>query len=430
MANFPTSLPSITNPTANDTLAAVPHHEQHEHANDEIAAIAAKVGTGASTPTENKLLVGSGTGTSAWSDTIGSGDPQYLYTNYDARLLSARVGTAGSPDTTPGAVVRIERKSQVDDSLLTGDGAEELAALSVTHKGTASSPHQPVAVLGQAEASGTQNGAGGRMPDATAGYFRGVVSGSGTGGGIGIFAGGNTTSAYGKATGAEIYVYNGTGTDHSVNPSGAPTTCGIWMNANGGRVAVAFNIGHGFGEQFETGFHANAGSILNATFRDDSDAVDSIRILGSHTYAYRDYSTSTASIRLDGSYTVGIDLSGGTFGSGAIFLGNGSTKGIIMRNAAGNAAHRVLDYDASDVLHIGTGVGSNIYSAVLHIFGGGINVSARNIATDTTTGTKIGTSTSQKLGFFGATPIAKPTGVAVSAAGIHAALVSLGLIAA
>lgn len=34
------------------------------------------------------------------------------------------------------------------------------------------------------------------------------------------------------------------------------------------------------------------------------------------------------------------------------------------------------------------------------------------------------------LGFYGADPIAKPTGVAVSAAGIHAALVSLGLIGA
>lgn len=32
------------------------------------------------------------------------------------------------------------------------------------------------------------------------------------------------------------------------------------------------------------------------------------------------------------------------------------------------------------------------------------------------------------LGFFGATPIAKPTGVAVTAAAVHAALVSLGLI--
>lgn len=35
-----------------------------------------------------------------------------------------------------------------------------------------------------------------------------------------------------------------------------------------------------------------------------------------------------------------------------------------------------------------------------------------------------------KLGFYGATPIVQPTGVAVTAAGIHAALVSLGLITA
>lgn len=35
-----------------------------------------------------------------------------------------------------------------------------------------------------------------------------------------------------------------------------------------------------------------------------------------------------------------------------------------------------------------------------------------------------------KMGFYGATPIVKPTAVAVTAAGVHAALVSLGLIAA
>lgn len=35
-----------------------------------------------------------------------------------------------------------------------------------------------------------------------------------------------------------------------------------------------------------------------------------------------------------------------------------------------------------------------------------------------------------KLGFFLATPVVKPTGVAVTAAGIHAALVTLGLIGA
>lgn len=39
------------------------------------------------------------------------------------------------------------------------------------------------------------------------------------------------------------------------------------------------------------------------------------------------------------------------------------------------------------------------------------------------------TLTSATLGFFAATAVAKPTGVAVTAAAIHAALVSLGLIA-
>lgn len=45
-------------------------------------------------------------------------------------------------------------------------------------------------------------------------------------------------------------------------------------------------------------------------------------------------------------------------------------------------------------------------------------------------GVQMGTATTQKIGFYGTAPIAKQTGVAVSAAGIHAALVALGLIAA
>lgn len=55
---------------------------------------------------------------------------------------------------------------------------------------------------------------------------------------------------------------------------------------------------------------------------------------------------------------------------------------------------------------------------------------ACNLQFGTTTGTKIGTASSEKIGFYGATPIVRPSGVAVDAAGIHAALVSLGLIAA
>lgn len=51
------------------------------------------------------------------------------------------------------------------------------------------------------------------------------------------------------------------------------------------------------------------------------------------------------------------------------------------------------------------------------------------LKTGATTGTIIA-DTGEKLAFYGAAPVAKQTGVAVTAAGIHAALVNLGLIAA
>lgn len=57
----------------------------------------------------------------------------------------------------------------------------------------------------------------------------------------------------------------------------------------------------------------------------------------------------------------------------------------------------------------------------------------RKIQVGVSTGTMIATvggASGQKLGFFGATPVVQRTGVAVSAGGIHAALVSLGLITA
>lgn len=67
--NFPTSLDSLSNPSAGDSVATVSHSSQHANANDALEAIEAKVGIGASTPTANTVFYGSGVGTSAWSDT-------------------------------------------------------------------------------------------------------------------------------------------------------------------------------------------------------------------------------------------------------------------------------------------------------------------------------------------------------------------------
>ena len=67
MASYPAAAPSFSNPVAGDYQNSPAHATQHSSNNDETVAIAAKVGTGASTPVVNQYLKGSGTGTSAWT---------------------------------------------------------------------------------------------------------------------------------------------------------------------------------------------------------------------------------------------------------------------------------------------------------------------------------------------------------------------------
>jgi len=65
-ANFPTSLPSFSNPASTDYLNSPAHATQHANNNDETVAIATKIGTGASTPAAGKYLKGSAAGVSSW----------------------------------------------------------------------------------------------------------------------------------------------------------------------------------------------------------------------------------------------------------------------------------------------------------------------------------------------------------------------------
>lgn len=79
MANFPTSLPSFTNPTSTDYFNSPAHSHQHSSINDEVVAIATKIGTGSSTPTDGTYLKGDGTGTSSWASlTINRAFSWYL----------------------------------------------------------------------------------------------------------------------------------------------------------------------------------------------------------------------------------------------------------------------------------------------------------------------------------------------------------------
>ncbi len=73
MITYPTSLDSFSNPTTNDFLNSPNHVEQHGDVNDAVEALEAKLGIGSSTPTNGKLLRGTGVGSSAWDKDAPSG---------------------------------------------------------------------------------------------------------------------------------------------------------------------------------------------------------------------------------------------------------------------------------------------------------------------------------------------------------------------
>lgn len=73
MANFPTSLDSFTDPTSAEylgTAAGIGVAAILTLHDDAIEAVEAKIGTGASTSTNNTVLAGNGTGTSAWASSV------------------------------------------------------------------------------------------------------------------------------------------------------------------------------------------------------------------------------------------------------------------------------------------------------------------------------------------------------------------------
>lgn len=89
--NFPGSADdgtTLPNPTAVNKTNSPSHSSIHSNGNDAIKAIEAKLGTGASAPTNNTLLRGNGTGTSTW-----------------ATLTSAQLAASLSDETGSGASV-------------------------------------------------------------------------------------------------------------------------------------------------------------------------------------------------------------------------------------------------------------------------------------------------------------------------------------
>ena len=176
--NFPGSLDdstSLPNPTAVSKTNNPSHASQHANENDAIKAIEAKVGTGATGPTANTLLRGTGAGTSAWgtitsaqlaaaiSDETGSGGAVFANT---PTLVTPAFDTAN--ESTPGNGMTFDGLNIKDGKLNTNnsvvtlnitDGAVTPAKL---QSGTGASwtwqPWTPVASTGGFGSSATASG--------------------------------------------------------------------------------------------------------------------------------------------------------------------------------------------------------------------------------------------------------------------------------
>ena len=140
-------------------------------------------------------------------------------------------------------------------------------------------------------------------------------------------------------------------------------------------------------------------------------------------------------LRLGGYFVDGIDFSGGAPSGQAIKFGasqnvGSASQGINNLYATTHyiTANHFLTSDSASRVYFSIGT-TPIYFSIEdnssqirlnNVSGGGVALSV--------SGSDLVYAISGGLGFFGETPVARPTSVAVTAAGVHAALVSLGLI--
>lgn len=145
--NFPTSLDTLTNPATTDPTTAPSHAGQHANANDALEAVEAKLGTGASTPSTNTLLRGTGAGASAYGQ-LANGDvpsntvaPAKLAISATDRLVGRDTASAGAgEELTVGNGLEFTGSGGIQRSALTGEvtasAGSNATTVAATHSGS------------------------------------------------------------------------------------------------------------------------------------------------------------------------------------------------------------------------------------------------------------------------------------------------------
>lgn len=251
----------------------------------------------------------------------------------------------------------------------------------------------------------------------------------------------------GFSVGIEVEIAN-LGAWLSMNPFNAKGSgvaqagVGVWIGSGAGLDA------NGYDNSLGTTEDAAAGIVLLSSYADNSIgfgkgiiiANGALRDLGGGVFSamevpsasqfswYRDNGAGAgqqAAYIWESGTVAGSAILGMRFGSDGISWRSGSTAILRGASVASAVNNLVVSPSATggNTSVLAEGTDTNVGIVVRPKGSGSLLLQGGSAAT------KIGVNTTG-LGFFGTTPIAKPTGVAVDAAGIHAALVSLGLIAA
>ena len=123
-------------------------------------------------------------------------------------------------------------------------------------------------------------------------------------------------------------------------------------------------------------------------------------------------------IRLNGTFSgYGLDFNAGTFTTGQIRLKN--NRPVLGRNAAGSADLTLMNLSSSNELHLGAS--GQVLNIVIPTTGG-LRFGIANITFNATTGTKIGTATTEKFAFHNSTPVIQKASAAQAAVATTAAV--------
>lgn len=104
--SFPNNIPSYAGFTSSHTLSQDNHASQHNSEQTDVVALATKVGTGSSTPTNHTFLKGNGTGASSWAQVdISSADITGALP--DSSLSLSDITTNNASATTHGFLPKL-----------------------------------------------------------------------------------------------------------------------------------------------------------------------------------------------------------------------------------------------------------------------------------------------------------------------------------